>query len=97
MRDDLIKAARKIVSDPYILVNIVSLRVKQLRHGSRPLVESLESLALEDVALREIAEGHISYELPQDGAAGSEIAVSPARTGRSAQKGTDRKRELSAR
>ncbi|MDQ8198430.1 DNA-directed RNA polymerase subunit omega [Pelagicoccus enzymogenes] len=63
MKDDLIKAARKIVSDPYVLVNVVSRRVKQLRQGSKPMVESLEKLALEDVALREIIEGKISYEL----------------------------------
>ncbi|MDQ8188009.1 DNA-directed RNA polymerase subunit omega [Pelagicoccus sp. SDUM812002] len=63
MKDDLIKAARIIVRDPYILVNVVSRRVKQLRHGSKPLIESLEKLALEDVALREIIEGKISYEL----------------------------------
>ncbi|MBD5779216.1 DNA-directed RNA polymerase subunit omega [Pelagicoccus sp. NFK12] len=63
MKDELIKAARKIVSDPYVLVNVVSRRVKQLRQGSKPMVESLEKLALEDVALREIIEGKISYEL----------------------------------
>ena len=44
-------------------MNVVSRRVKQLRRGSRPLVESLEKLAPEDVALREIIEGRISYEL----------------------------------
>ena len=63
MRDDYIKAARKIIFDPYILVNIVSLRVKQLRQGSRPMVESLEKLSFEDTALREIAERKISFEL----------------------------------
>ena len=63
MRDEYLYAAAKIISDPYILVNVVSRRVKQLRRGSRPLVESLEKLAPEDVALREIIEGRISYEL----------------------------------
>lgn len=63
MRDEYLRAAAKIISDPYILVNVVSRRVKQLRRGSRPLVESLEKLAPEDVALREIIEGRISYEL----------------------------------
>ncbi len=63
MRDDYLKNALKVVDDPMILVNIVSRRVKQLRHGSRPLVESLEKLAPEDTALREIAEGKISYTL----------------------------------
>ena len=43
---------------------MVSRRVKQLRNGNRPLVESLEKLSAEDTALREIMEGKISYELP---------------------------------
>jgi len=64
MRDDYLQAALKIIGDPNILVNLVSRRVKQLRRGSRPLVESLEKLLAEDTALREIAEGKISYELP---------------------------------
>jgi len=64
MRDEYIREARKIIDDPYILVNVVSRRVKQLRRGSRPLVESLEKLLPEDIALREIIEGKISYELP---------------------------------
>lgn len=63
MRDDYIKEAQKVITDPNILVNVVSRRVKQLRQGNRPLVESLEKLNLEDVALREIIEGKISYEL----------------------------------
>ncbi len=65
MREDYIKEARKVIKDPNILINVVSRRVKQLRHGNRPLVESLEKLNLEDVALREIIEGKISYELAE--------------------------------
>ena len=42
---------------------MISRRVKQLRRGSRPLVESLEKLSPEDIALREIVEGKISFEL----------------------------------
>jgi DNA-directed RNA polymerase subunit omega len=63
MRDDYLHAAAKIITDPYILVNVVSRRVKQLRRGARPLVESLEKLLPEDVALREIIEGRISFDL----------------------------------
>ena len=63
MRDDYIKEALKTISDPNILVNVVSRRVKQLRRGNRPLVESLEKLSAEDTALREIIDGKISYEL----------------------------------
>ena len=63
MRDDYLKSALKVIDDPTILVNVVSRRVKQLRRGNRPLIESLEKLSAEDTALREIAEGKISYEL----------------------------------
>lgn len=65
MRDDYLKNARSVIEDPNILINLVSRRVKQLRRGSRPLVESLEKLALEDIALREVFEGKISYELAE--------------------------------
>lgn len=63
MRDEYIKAAQKVIPDPNILINVVSRRVKQLKFGQRPLVESLERLTPEDTALREIIEGKITYEL----------------------------------
>ncbi|MEY2878018.1 MAG: hypothetical protein RLZZ15_398 [Verrucomicrobiota bacterium] len=63
MRDDYVRAAALVITDPNVLINVVSRRVKQLRRGNRPLVESLEKLSAEDTALREIMEGKISYEL----------------------------------
>ena len=63
MRDEYIREAQKVIPDPNILINVISRRVKQLRRGSRPLVESLEKLSPEDIALREIVEGKISFEL----------------------------------
>lgn len=62
MRDDYVKEALKVIPDPNMLINVVSRRVKQLRRGNRPLVESLEKLSSEDLALREIIEGKISFE-----------------------------------
>lgn len=63
MRDDYLQNALKVIDDPMVLINVVSRRVKQLRRGNRPLVVSLEKLSAEDTALREIAEGKITYEL----------------------------------
>jgi DNA-directed RNA polymerase subunit omega len=63
MRDDYIRDALKSIQDPNILINVVSRRVKQLKRGNRPLVESLEKLSPEDIALREVIEGKISHEL----------------------------------
>jgi DNA-directed RNA polymerase subunit omega len=62
MRDDYLRAAQKVIEDPTVLINVVSRRVKQLRRGNRPLVESLEKLSPEDIALREVAERKISFE-----------------------------------
>lgn len=63
MRNDYVLLASAVIPDPYILVNVVSCRVKQLRRGHRPLIDSLEKLAPEDVALREIAERKITFEV----------------------------------
>jgi len=65
MRDDYIKEALKTIPDANLLINVVSRRVKQLKRGNRPLVESLEKLSSEDIALREIIEGKISYEIAE--------------------------------
>lgn len=42
---------------------MVSRRAKQLNHGHKPLIESLEKLEPEDIAMREIIEGKIDYQL----------------------------------
>ncbi|MEY4940524.1 MAG: DNA-directed polymerase subunit omega [Verrucomicrobiota bacterium] len=63
MRDDYLQNALKVIDDPNILVNVVSRRVKQLKRGNRALIESLEKLLPEDTALREVAEGKITFEL----------------------------------
>ncbi len=63
MRDEYLRDAQKKISDPNILINVVSRRCKQLKRGMKPLVESLEKLEPEDIALREIIEGKIDYEL----------------------------------
>jgi DNA-directed RNA polymerase subunit omega len=66
MRDDYLKEAHKVIPDANILINVVSRRVKQLRRGQRALVESLEKLSPEDIALREIIEGKITYQTAEE-------------------------------
>ncbi|MSU70457.1 MAG: DNA-directed RNA polymerase subunit omega [Opitutaceae bacterium] len=66
MRDDYIKEALKVIPDPNMLINVISRRVKQIRRGNRALVESLEKLSAEDLALREVIEGKISFELGEN-------------------------------
>ncbi|MDR1401617.1 MAG: DNA-directed RNA polymerase subunit omega [Puniceicoccales bacterium] len=66
MRDDYLKAASAIVREPNILINVVSKRVKQLKAGAKPLTDSLEKLDMEDIALKEIIEGKLTYELQNE-------------------------------
>lgn len=67
MREDYLKEAQKKISDPNILINVVSRRVKQLKSGAKPTVVSLEKLDLEDVALLEVVRGNITYEIYNSG------------------------------
>ena len=66
MRDEYLIEAKRVIPDATVLINVVSRRVKQLKRGHRPLVESLERLDPEDIALREVIEGKISYEFTEE-------------------------------
>lgn len=66
MRDDYLQAAQLVITDPMILINLVSRRAKQLKSGYKPLIESLERLSAEDLALREIIEGKITCQLDEE-------------------------------
>ena len=69
MNADLVKQALAIVVNPHVLVNLVSRRVRQLNSGggrlSRPLVSEVGNLGAADVALTEIIEGKMSFEMPE--------------------------------
>ncbi len=66
MRDDYLQAAQLVIPDPMILINVISKRAKQLKSGYKPLIESLERLSAEDLALREVMEGKITYQLDEE-------------------------------
>jgi DNA-directed RNA polymerase subunit omega len=63
MNPNLVKAAAEVITNPKILVNMVSQRVRQLCLGSRPMVEFIPGLGHADIALSEIAAGKLSFEL----------------------------------
>jgi DNA-directed RNA polymerase subunit omega len=64
MKSALISAALKKVSNPNVLVNLVSQRVRQLGQGHKPLVAGEVGASLMDMALQEIAEGKVGFEIP---------------------------------
>jgi len=69
MNAELQKKALEKVGNPHTLINLVSRRVRQLNAGSggisRPLVDDAHTLGVADIALREIIEDKITFELPE--------------------------------
>jgi DNA-directed RNA polymerase subunit omega len=65
----LVKKALEKILNPNILVNMVSQRVRQLNSGNggscRPLVDDIANLGAADIALREIIEGKMSFEMAE--------------------------------
>jgi DNA-directed RNA polymerase subunit omega len=60
------EAAKKIPNFP-LLVNVVSKRVRQLTAGHRPMVDAGPRMGFADIALKEIIDGKLSFELkPKD-------------------------------
>jgi DNA-directed RNA polymerase subunit omega len=69
MNGDYVNKALAIVGNPNVLINLVSKRVRQLNSGgggsSRPLVASIENMGAADIALLEIIEGKMGWDLPE--------------------------------
>lgn len=66
MNSELTKKALEKVGNPHVLVNLVSRRVRQLNGGggfSRPLVDADPGMGLADIALLEIIEEKIGWDL----------------------------------
>jgi DNA-directed RNA polymerase subunit omega len=69
MNPELCKAALNKVGNPNVLVNLISRRVRQLNSGgggiSRPLLSDVANLGAADIALKEIAEEKMGWEMPE--------------------------------
>ena len=70
MNSELCRQALLKVGNPNILVNLVSRRVRQLNSGggplSRPLLLDVAGLGAADIALREIIEDKMGFEMPEE-------------------------------
>jgi DNA-directed RNA polymerase subunit omega len=69
MNPELVKKALEKVLNPNVLVNMVSRRVRQLNYAgggkSGPLVADVVSLGAADIALLEIIEEKMTFEMPE--------------------------------
>jgi len=61
-KQELVETALSKVENPQILINMISLRVRQLGQGFRPLIPVSPNMTFMDVALREVAEEKLGYE-----------------------------------
>lgn len=64
MNSHLLEEACKTIPNQQLLVNVVSKRVRQLTAGHRPMCEVGPRMGFSDIALTEIIEGKLKYELP---------------------------------
>jgi len=69
LNTELVTKALEKVGNPNTLVGIVSRRVRQLNAGggggNRPLIENAGSLGAADIALREVIEDKIGWDMPE--------------------------------
>ena len=69
MNATLAQKALQIVLNPNVLINMISQRVRQLNSGgggrSQPLVGDIGNLGAADIALREIIEGKMGFDMPE--------------------------------
>jgi DNA-directed RNA polymerase subunit omega len=63
------KKALEKVGNPNVLINLISRRVRQLNSGggalSRPLIADVTGLGAADIALLEIIEEKIGWDMPE--------------------------------
>ena len=64
MNNQYVERALQQISDKNLLVNLASKRASEISRGSKPLVDVPVDTVPLDVALLEIAEGKVRYELP---------------------------------
>lgn len=69
MNAELTKKALEKVGNPNVLVNLISRRVRQLNSGGgglgRPLISDVGNMGVADIALTEIIEEKIGFDLPE--------------------------------
>jgi DNA-directed RNA polymerase subunit omega len=58
-KNALLSKALKTVQSRFLLVNLLTKRIRQLKDGASPLVEHSDHLVVEEIALQEIAEGEV--------------------------------------
>ena len=65
MNNELVKQALERVENPHVLINLVSRRVRQLNAGGRSFLGDTGNLRVADIALTEIIQDKMGFEMPE--------------------------------
>ena len=71
MSSNLLEEASKVIPNTAVLINLVSKRVRQLSNGQRPLVEIGPRMSNADIALQEIIERKLVWEVTEPSSNGA--------------------------
>jgi len=63
IKNKYLESAQQRIPSPEVLVNVVRRRVRQLIQGHRPITQTDAQMEFSDIALKEISEGKLTYEL----------------------------------
>ncbi len=67
MKSKYLEPAQQRIPNPELLINVVSRRVRQLAQGHRPLTQTDARMDFSEIALKEISEGKLTYEVAGEG------------------------------
>jgi DNA-directed RNA polymerase subunit omega len=66
IKNKYLESAQQRIPNPELLVNVVRRRVRQLVAGYRPITQTDPRMEFSDIALKEIGEGKLTYELDDE-------------------------------
>jgi DNA-directed RNA polymerase subunit omega len=67
IKNKYLELAQQRIPVPELLVNVVRRRVRQLIQGHRPITQTDAQMEFSDIALKEISEGKLTYQLDGEG------------------------------
>ena len=77
MKSKYLEPAQQRIPNPELLINVVSRRVRQLAQGHRPLTQTDARMDFSEIALKEISEGKLTFEVLGEGEIVPETPVIP--------------------
>ena len=75
IKNKYMELAQQRIPSPELLVNVVRRRVRQLIQGHRPITQTDAQMEFSDIALKEISEGKLTYELDGEGEVMPEVSA----------------------